>query len=154
MCTAVNWGCKHDSVFFFSVVTWSSALLDGKILDLVCSGDSTQPSKVIQGGFFEGRQSLYPATLSTTHFFMSVCPKECKNHLMLFKEVWWWNAIYAKSLHLLFLFCAFGWEIKSFVFGKYKLMKMHKCNNICFGYVAFQSCSLFSIICASWFFSA
>lgn len=50
------------------VVTWSSALLDGKILDLVCSGDSTQPSKVIQEGFFEGRLSLYPATLSATHF--------------------------------------------------------------------------------------
>lgn len=44
------------TAFFFSfVVTWSSALLDGKILDLVCSGDSTQPCKVIQGGFFEGR---------------------------------------------------------------------------------------------------
>lgn len=33
------------------VVTWSSALLDGKILALVCGGDSAQPRKVIQGGF-------------------------------------------------------------------------------------------------------
>lgn len=57
--------------FFSFVVTWSSALLDGKILGLVCSGDSTQPSKVIQGGFFEGRLNLYPATPSTFHFFMS-----------------------------------------------------------------------------------
>lgn len=59
----VNWGCKHDSVFSSDVVTWPSALLDGKILALVCSRDSTQPRKVIQGGFFEGRLSLYPATL-------------------------------------------------------------------------------------------
>lgn len=62
--------------FFSSVVTWSSALLDGKILDLVCSGDSTQPSKVIQGGFFEGRLSPYPATLSTFSFFMSLRPTQ------------------------------------------------------------------------------
>lgn len=35
------------AVFFLlrSAVTWSIALLDGKILDLVCSGDSAQPGK-------------------------------------------------------------------------------------------------------------
>ena len=40
-------------LFFFSssfVVTWSRALLDGKILDLVCSGDSAHASKVMRGG--------------------------------------------------------------------------------------------------------
>lgn len=44
------------SPFRSSVVTWSSALLDGKILDLVCSVETVHnPSKVIEGGFFEGR---------------------------------------------------------------------------------------------------
>lgn len=58
--------------FSSSVVTWCSALLDGKILDLVCSGDSTQPSKVIQGGgLCEGRLSPYLVTFSATHFVMS-----------------------------------------------------------------------------------
>lgn len=62
--TAVNGGCKHDSSFFFSsAVTWSRALLDGKILDLVCSGDSTQACKVIRRGLLKGCCDVYPATL-------------------------------------------------------------------------------------------
>lgn len=58
--------------FSSSAVTWCSALLDGKILDLVCSGDSTQPSKVIQGGgLCEGRLSPYLVTFSATRSVMS-----------------------------------------------------------------------------------
>lgn len=53
-----------------SVVTWSSALLDGKILDLVCSGDSTQPSKVILRGYFEGRFECLPSNTIYRSFFM------------------------------------------------------------------------------------
>lgn len=117
-CTAVNWGCKHDSVSLSpslsrsSVVTWSSALLDGKILDLVCSGDSTQPSKVIQGGFFEGRSSLYPATLPATHFFMSGRPIEtCTTYLLLFEVVCMLKMLFVQS-HLISV-CSVGFGLKS-----------------------------------------
>lgn len=56
------------AVFFSSAVTWSRALLDGKILDLVCSGDSTQACKVIWKGLLKGCCNVYPATLFPTPF--------------------------------------------------------------------------------------
>lgn len=87
-CAAVNWGCKHDSVFLTSsVVTWSSALLDGKILDLVCSGDSTQPSKVILRGFFEGRFECLPSNTVYRSFLMFL--RNMHGSCLLFQRSVW-----------------------------------------------------------------
>lgn len=88
-CTAVNGGCKHDSVFFPPLWSRGPARYLMEKYWIWCVAETVHsPVKSFWEDISKGVLNVYPATLSTAH---SLCFLEtCKTRFLLLSLLLWW----------------------------------------------------------------